>query len=154
MPGARIADRFTLFAENEILGTGGALDGARDFLARRDHFLLHNGDVLCDADLAALVADHLRTGALATLLLVDWPAVNSVAVDPDRSGPQYRRASGKSTLPPVTRSLTYAGIGVFSREVAGRHRARVFLPDRSLGAGPGSGSRQCARLCSGGSQLE
>ncbi|MCB1182241.1 phosphotransferase [bacterium] len=72
------ASRLVAFPEAEILGTGGALANARDFLADAGCILLHNGDVLADPDLAGLVADHRASGALATLLLVDWPAVNSV----------------------------------------------------------------------------
>jgi aminoglycoside/choline kinase family phosphotransferase/dTDP-glucose pyrophosphorylase len=109
-------DRFTLFPEKEILGTGGALDGARDFLAPTDHFLLHNGDVLCDADLQTLLADHLESGALATMLLVDWPAVNSVTMDPD--GRVISIAERPEVgVPTGSRNLTYAGIGVFSRKL-------------------------------------
>ena len=106
-------NRFTLFPEKEILGTGGALYGARDFLGGAEYFLLHNGDVICDADLAELVAEHRRTGALATLLLVDWPAVNSVVLADDgrvvsiAGRPAHEAFSG-------TRNLTYTGIGVFS----------------------------------------
>jgi len=108
------AASITLFPEEEILGTGGALHGARDFLADASHFLLHNGDVLCDADLTALVGEHLSTGALATLLLVDWPMVNSVVLADDGrvvsiAGMPASRAAG--------RSLTYAGIGVFSKHL-------------------------------------
>jgi aminoglycoside/choline kinase family phosphotransferase/choline kinase len=110
-------DRFRIFHETEILGTGGALDGARGFLAAADDFLLHNGDVICDADLSRLVAEHRRTGALATLLLVDWPAVNSVTLGPDG---RILRIGTTRELPAATtgtRSLTYAGIGMFSAEL-------------------------------------
>lgn len=114
--GRQDRDRFSLFPEKDILGTGGALYGARDYLAEGDHFLLHNGDVLCDADLQALVADHLESGALATLMLVDWPAVNSVALDPEG---RITSIAGKPEVssPPGSRNLTYTGVGVFSRNL-------------------------------------
>ena len=109
-------NRFTLFPEAEILGTGGALDGARDFLSGAENFLLHNGDVLCDADLAGLVAEHLRSGALATLLLTDWPVVNSVVLSPEGS---IVSIAGRpnATSGAEGRNLTYTGIGVFSSRV-------------------------------------
>jgi len=107
-------DRFTLFPEPEILGTGGALDGARGFLTGAENFLLHNGDVLCEVDLEPLVAEHLRTGAVATLLLVDWPAINSVAMAED--GRIVSIAGRPDTPGPAgVQNLTYTGIGVFSR---------------------------------------
>jgi len=109
------ADRFTVFAESEILGTGGALDGAREFLDRSPWFLLHNGDVSTEVDLAGLVAAHRTGGALATLLLVDWPEVNSVLLGP--TGEIVSLAGRPSVLgePAAgTRALTYTGIGVFS----------------------------------------
>ena len=108
-------DRFTIFPEKEILGTGGALHGARAFLAEADHFVIHNGDVWSDADLAALVGEHLRTGALATLLLVDYAPINSVAVD---GAGAIRRIGGDGAGDdPAWRHLTYTGIGVFRREL-------------------------------------
>jgi len=109
-------DRFTLFPEKEILGTGGALDGARDFLAGASNFFLHNGDVLCEVDLEPLVAEHLGTGALATLLLVDWPAVNSVTLGDDG---RIVSIAGRPVLtkPSGGRNLTYTGIGIFSSDL-------------------------------------
>jgi aminoglycoside/choline kinase family phosphotransferase/choline kinase len=109
------ASRFAIFHEPEILGTGGALDGARDFLAGGDHFLVHNGDVISDADLKALVDGHLRSGALATLLLADWPPVNSVAVTAE--GAVARIGPALAGDDPAWRRLTYTGIGVFRREI-------------------------------------
>ena len=87
----------TLHHEPEILGTGGALHGARDFLAAADSFVLYNGDVLCDLDLRELVAAHegqkagigggnggeIGVEVEATLALVDWPQVNSVRLAAD-----------------------------------------------------------------------
>ena len=114
--GRQDSNRFTLFPETEILGTGGALHGARGFLAGAENFLLHNGDVLCDADLKKLVAEHLRSGALATLLLVDWPAVNSVALSKEglivSIAGKPNGASGGDV-----RNLTYTGIGVFASRI-------------------------------------
>lgn len=106
-------NRFTLFPETEILGTGGALHGARNFLAGAENFLLHNGDVLCDVNLAGLVAEHQRSGQLATLLLVDWPMVNSVALS---SEGRIVSIAGMPAGNAVTdsRQMTYTGIGVFS----------------------------------------
>lgn len=73
----------TVCHEPEILGTGGALWNARSLLAEDGSFLLHNGDILSNLSLADLVADHDREGALATLALVDWPAINSVLLGED-----------------------------------------------------------------------
>ena len=55
--------------EPEPLGTGGALRYASDLLG--DRFLVCNGDILTDIDLGAQLAQHERTGAVATLALID-----------------------------------------------------------------------------------
>ncbi len=109
------AEQLVHFPETEILGTGGALDNARGFLAADSRFLVYNGDVLCDVDLGELVAAHTASGALATLLLVDWPAVNSVTLGVDGA---VRHIGGTGDRPAAIagdRQLTYAGIAVFER---------------------------------------
>ena len=111
-------ERFFISHEPEIMGTGGALDAARVTLEGHPFFLLHNADVLCDADLGALVDEHERTGAEATLLLVDWPEVNSVTVGEDGAilavgvGPEEDPSPAAGS-----RRLTYTGIGVFGEEI-------------------------------------
>jgi aminoglycoside/choline kinase family phosphotransferase/dTDP-glucose pyrophosphorylase len=112
------AARFTLSPETEILGTGGALHGARAFLGGAADFLLHNGDVLTDADLAALLAAHRKGGAVATLLLVDCPAVNTVEVAADGTVLRLAgRPASATGAPAVAHRLTYAGVGAFARRV-------------------------------------
>ncbi|MBC8425777.1 phosphotransferase [bacterium] len=104
----------TVFPEPEILGTGGALWGARDFLGGDDNFLLYNGDVDCDADLWYLFDTHVESGAAVTLLLTDWPAVNSVRLGAD--GRVHDIASRLETkAEPDDSLLTYTGVAVFSR---------------------------------------
>ena len=55
------------------LGTAGGLAGAAALLGEGD-VLVHNGDVLVEADLAGLVAAHAARCALATLVVVPGPA--------------------------------------------------------------------------------
>jgi mannose-1-phosphate guanylyltransferase len=59
--------------EPDPRGTAGAIRFAEDMLA--DRFLVLNGDILCDLDLTALIEQHERTGAQATIALypVDDP---------------------------------------------------------------------------------
>ncbi|HET8976226.1 MAG TPA: NDP-sugar synthase [Solirubrobacterales bacterium] len=67
----RIPVRFA--EEPEARGTAGAIKFCEEMLAER--FLVLNGDVLCDLDLSAQIAQHEETGARATIALypVDDP---------------------------------------------------------------------------------
>jgi mannose-1-phosphate guanylyltransferase len=60
--------------EPDARGTAGAIRFAADMLGER--FLVLNGDVLCDLDLSAMIDQHERTGAVATIALypVDDPS--------------------------------------------------------------------------------
>jgi NDP-sugar pyrophosphorylase family protein len=53
----------------EILGTAGALDNARHLL-EEDTFLIVNGKIITDIDISAAVETHKRSGALATMVLL------------------------------------------------------------------------------------
>ncbi|HEY0051163.1 MAG TPA: NDP-sugar synthase [Pyrinomonadaceae bacterium] len=52
----------------EILGTSGALDNARHLL-EDETFLIINGKIITDIDIAAAVETHRKSGALATMVL-------------------------------------------------------------------------------------
>lgn len=54
--------------EPEILGTSGALDNVRDLLSG-ETFIVINGKIITDIDLAAALATHRQQRALATLVL-------------------------------------------------------------------------------------
>jgi mannose-1-phosphate guanylyltransferase len=105
------ACEYRLLHEPNILGTGGALVNARAFLDLGEPFLLHNGDVLTDLDLRALVAAHRAGGALVTLALADDPVTNSVLFAPDGT---VLDINGRQAVAPddAARLLTYTGVAV------------------------------------------
>jgi mannose-1-phosphate guanylyltransferase len=74
--------------EPDARGTAGAIRFAEELLGER--FLVINGDVLCDLDLSALIDQHERTGAQATIAL--YPVD-----DPSGYGLVHRREDGEIT---------------------------------------------------------
>ena len=54
--------------EPRILGTAGALDNARQWL-EDDTFLVVNGKIITDIDIAAAIETHRTSGAIATMVL-------------------------------------------------------------------------------------
>jgi mannose-1-phosphate guanylyltransferase len=74
--------------EPDPRGTAGAIRFAEDLLG--DRFLVLNGDVLCDLDLTALIEQHQRTAASATIAL--YPVA-----DPFGYGLVHRRDDGEIT---------------------------------------------------------
>jgi mannose-1-phosphate guanylyltransferase len=74
--------------EPDARGTAGAIRFAEEMLG--DRFLVLNGDVLCDLDLSALIAQHEETGARATIAL--YPVA-----DPTGYGLIHRHDDGEIT---------------------------------------------------------
>ena len=66
--GSRMGFSLRYFHEEKLLGTGGAIRNAADFLKDADFFLL-NGDTILDVDPAALGAAHREGGGIATLAI-------------------------------------------------------------------------------------
>ena len=66
--GGRFGLKLDYIHEPVILGTSGALDNARDFFDDNT-FVLVNGKIITDIDLALALETHRRTKALATLVL-------------------------------------------------------------------------------------
>jgi NDP-sugar pyrophosphorylase family protein len=66
--GSRFGVRLEYIEEPVILGTSGALDNARHLL-EGERFVVINGKIITDINLAEALATHRRTNALATLVL-------------------------------------------------------------------------------------
>ncbi len=104
-----------LFHEPEILGTGGALVNAKEFLSGGQFFLLHNGDALTDLDLTRLTSAHEGSGALATMVLTGGHE-NVVRVSAEDIVLDILGKTGAAETP-GSRSLTYTGIAALSPRI-------------------------------------
>ena len=68
------------FYEKHLLGTGGAIDNARDYFSD-ESVLLINGDILSDMDWAGLLKEHRESGNMVTLAVQDRAHERRVGVD-------------------------------------------------------------------------
>ncbi|MDP8240244.1 MAG: NDP-sugar synthase [Candidatus Hatepunaea meridiana] len=98
----------TIVKEKTLRNTGGGIANFREMLFDKA-FIIHNCDVYCEEDLSNLVEYHLRQDALATLMVVDFPAINSVVV---KDGILIRCQS--TAVDSSAAKYTYTGIAVFS----------------------------------------
>jgi NDP-sugar pyrophosphorylase family protein len=122
---AGVTLRFSI--EKEILGTGGGIRRVADFLRESDPCLIVAGDMLLDADLAALVATHRAREDAFTLLLRagDERAGSFGTIGVDRDG-RVRRIADRFDLGEEARSGIYTWVNVVA--------ARAFhaLPERDV----------------------
>ena len=97
--------------ESNLLGTGGGIRNALDFFGN-EPFVVVNGDILCNADLESLYAQHLESDSSVSLLLHDFPEFNNVAV----AGPFIRgfgsEAKSLNHASSDVRLLAFTGIHV------------------------------------------
>jgi mannose-1-phosphate guanylyltransferase len=117
--------RLRFVEEAEPRGTAGALKLAEPMLDER--FLMLNGDVLTDIDLTAQIAQHVATGASATLALVPVPdptAYGLVLLEEDRS---VRDFIEKPSSDKVESNLISAGAYVLERSIL-----ELVPPDRNV----------------------
>jgi mannose-1-phosphate guanylyltransferase len=101
--------------EQEPMGTAGALKLAEPLLHER--FLMLNGDVLTDIDLTAQIAQHIATGARATLALVaveNPSAYGVVVLEQDNAVSDFLE---KPSGPDIPSNLISAGAYVLEREI-------------------------------------
>jgi NDP-sugar pyrophosphorylase family protein len=97
--------------ETKILGTGGGMEGMRDFLSEEGPFLVHNGDVFSDIDLPDLVACHRSRAPMVTMALRNYTALNNVTVSPEGIIVDFlgKRAAGRVGK---DNNLTFTGLSV------------------------------------------
>jgi mannose-1-phosphate guanylyltransferase len=104
--------RETVSSYEEIIrGTGGGMRGLRDFLAGEEPFLVHNGDVLSTVVLPDVIEFHRQRSPLVTMVLVDYPPVNTVTVSSEGFVTDFCARLRNRRLSP-DQDLTFTGISV------------------------------------------
>src|SRR5262245_35801757 len=120
--GSALGANITYSVEEEILGTSGALNPLREQLTE-DDFVVINGKIVTNVDLAAVIDEHRRRNAIATLVLKENAALEHFSiVEKDDQG-LIRRFAGfpdagvfapSSDQPPP---LMFTGIQVLSPRI-------------------------------------
>lgn len=101
--------------ETQLLGTGGGLANARSLLGSGAVVVI-NGDIDFRPDLAAVIADHERSGALATMVLApheDAHRLGAVELDSSR---RVRRLVGRPDRDEALDAYMFTGVQVLSQE--------------------------------------
>lgn len=117
---AELGDGFHYSEEPSILGTGGGIVRLADWLTRggRDSFLVVNGKIVTDVDLAALVRHHHATDAAATMVLREVPDADRWgAIETDDAG-RVVRIIGQGR--PGAHACMFTGIHVLSPRLVAR----------------------------------
>ncbi|HOK03687.1 MAG TPA: sugar phosphate nucleotidyltransferase [Victivallales bacterium] len=106
-----IKDKIYFSFEKKILGTGGAILKCKDFLTKRDFFILHNGDIISSVKLTELIDFHLKSKLCGSLLLVNGDD-NKISVSDCRvTGIKGYCGNTNNKL------FTYSGIAIFNKSV-------------------------------------
>lgn len=102
--------------EPDILGTGGGIAKAREFLGE-EPFVVYNGDVVCDIDLQDVIHRHQATEAVATLVTVSRPGLsNNGEIEIDPSG-RVTRILGQPAAAPAGQARVFTGIHILNPAV-------------------------------------
>lgn len=100
------------------MSTGGALKlAAKRYLPdHSEHFLVLNGDTICDADLSAMADYHKGTNPFATILTINPKLPWDILAVKDKKVKKYKSR-------PILNLHTNTGVYIYSRDVF------KFLPD-------------------------
>jgi NDP-sugar pyrophosphorylase family protein len=90
--GSKLGVNISYSFEDPILGSGGGIGKARDFLGK-DTFIVLNSDIMIECDLSKIIAEHKASEADATLLLNPDPKEQYGKVLVDETG-RIRKIEG------------------------------------------------------------
>lgn len=105
--------RLKLFHERELLGTGGALWNARDFL-KDSIFIAHNSDIYWDGNLREAIDFHINSGNSITLLVHDHREFNKLKIDRDGN---FLGLAGNCSTDEGQNILAFTGVAVYSPQI-------------------------------------
>ncbi len=117
---AELGDEVRYSEEETILGTGGGIVQLGDWLTRggRDSFVVVNGKIVTDLDLAAVVTQHRARDAAATMVLRETPdAARWGAIETDDDG-RVSRIIGDGR--PGAHVCMFTGVHVLSPRLIAR----------------------------------
>jgi len=110
--------------ESQLLGTGGGIRRARNFLIESESCVVLSGDMLLDLDLSGVISRHGSRNDLATLVLREDSRIERFGSIGIAEGGAVRRVARSLDLGRENAAGIFTGVRVLSR------RALESLPDR------------------------
>lgn len=114
--------------EQPLLGSAGALRPLRDFFSADPAFVVVYGDVLTDLDLSAVVAEHQRDEAEATLVVHEVDDVSQAGIVAFDDTRRITRFVEKPPRDQATSRWGNSGVYVCSSHILDRVAARPEIP--------------------------
>jgi len=105
----------TIVNERNLRGTGGGIANFKESLHNRS-FIVHNCDIYTEENLSNLIEFHFRHDSPATLMVTDFPVINTVVVK-NNEVKGFSKDEG---------NFTYCGVAVFSPVIW------EYFPDREV----------------------
>lgn len=106
--------------EPVLLDTGGALGKlVAEGVPQAEHLLVHNGDILHDIDLLPAWKTHLESRAVATLVVIDRPRVNTVVESGGAFAGVLGHPRGPKAVQDGFRRWTFSGIAFYRTKALG-----------------------------------
>lgn len=107
---------------HELLDTGGGILKARKWLDGDEPFLVHNADIMTDLDLKQMIAQHISTGAAATLLVAQRDTSRYLLFDDSLKMHGWENRKTGETIPTdidaaAFQALAFGGIHVLSPSI-------------------------------------
>ncbi len=105
------SEQIKRFHEKKLLGTGGALRNAVEFLGK-SVFIVHNADIITDIDLETLIKEHFLSGNTVTLAVHNYEKFNHVWID--GTGKLRKVGKPEKMSPYGLCKKAFTGIAVYS----------------------------------------
>lgn len=117
---AELGDSFHYSEEREILGTGGGIVKIADWLTHggRDSFVVVNGKIVSNIDIAATLRHHDATNAVATMVVREVPDAEKWGAIHVDDGGRVTRIVGQGA--PSAHACMFTGVHVISPRLVAR----------------------------------
>lgn len=104
--------RYTLYLENELLGTGGTIGNLKNSL-KDDGLIIYNSDIFSDVNIDHVVSSHVSSGCLATMVLLDQANPNKTKLYCENN---RIMSIGEEPIQQNVTSHMFTGIHILSNE--------------------------------------
>lgn len=119
---------FAFIKENELSGTAGGVKKSQFFFDKNEDFIVMSGDGLCDIDINKAYESHIKSGALATIVLkeVNSDMVNLYGIVVPEERGYVKSFQEKPNAQEAKSNLANTGIYIFN------YRIFDFIPENTF----------------------